>query len=270
MARKRKKRRQSAASKARRKKKREEHAAFLQEHNITHFARTHQDCDHTGATKCNDYGSKLGTPPASMGLDGEAAVHHILPVSAVVGFMKEYATDEQKKNRVAAAYANMNWCINKDTNLVWLPYFPAYRRHIAANTVASAPDKEAAHNFDHPAYTKNVYNLLKPHWESIANQSQAKAKECKKHEEMVKTLDDEIPLRRSKLIDRTPKDVLTKASDLKAKKAPKADIEKELAGWWKTFSMRPAGAAPRPTELLFPRPLTKKMEAAIKRLHGSP
>ena len=264
MAVKKKKRQQSEASKARRKAKREAHAAFLQTQNITHFARSHSDCHHAGKRLCNNYPDKAGKQQ-SMGLEGEAAVHHVLPVSAVVGFMKKYKDDKIKLNRVASVYAQMDWCINLDENLLWLPYFPAYRRHLAAQAVSQAPDKEAAHNYDHAQYTADVVSNLEDSWESIAGMSKDKAKECKKHEEMVTTLTGKIGSFKPNLINRTPHPILQKAVDLKKAAAPKAKRDQELANWWLTFSMFPGGANPRDVNLLFPRVLTQKMKAAITR-----
>lgn len=258
------------------KERREKHTKFLTDNQILHFARSHQSqrpkpCAAEG--KCNDYAANTegGTPPATMNQSYEAAAHHILPVSAVAGFVKYIKDDDGRKN-VASVYAKMEWCINKKANLMWLPYFPAYQRHLSAGNPGGAPSGLAAHNFDHnPHYNNLVTDILQPHWDGMA--AKQPAPDCKKHEEMVQTLESLISQRKPKLQGRSTQAILDKVQSLRQEgKSPK-DIQRLVEGaksgdvlsqWWKAFSMAPGSAQKRPAAMLTSRPPPRKVRQAIK------
>ena len=136
-----------------------EHTKFLAANDMLHFARTHDACGRTGASQCHQYNKKLGLPPETMNLPYEAAVHHILPVSAVIAFKKLYQDQDPGLQNIASVYAEMEWCINTKDNLMWLPYFPVYQRHLAAGKPASAPSSFAAHNFDHNPHYNDIVSI---------------------------------------------------------------------------------------------------------------
>lgn len=262
MKRKKPKKQTSAAAAARAKRKKKKHVKFLRDHCMLHFARYHPDCGNAEASQCNDYNHKLGTAPGAMGGPGEAAVHHLLPVSAVVRFMKLYKGDPLEN--IASVYGAMDWCINKKSNLVWLPYFPAYQRHLAQAQPGGAPQGLAAHNFDHnPHYNDLVVARLKPLWEDIA--AQKPTDDCQKAQEIVKTLDEQIDDFRKKVTARKTQGVLDKANELNAAGKRVTDLQREpaLSSWWKVFSMNPGKAKQRPHALLRFKPPRPKLAAAL-------
>jgi len=276
-----KRKKPTAAQKRKRNKKakerREKHTKFLTENQILHFARSHQSqrpkpCAAEG--KCNDYAAntETGKPPAEMNQSSEAAAHHILPVSAVAGFVRAYKTDEEAKKNIASVYAKMEWCINKKANLMWLPYFPAYQRHVSAGKPEGAPKGLAAHNFEHnPHYNNLVVNVLKPKWDGMAGKKSSP--DCKKHEEMVETLEGLINDMKHDLTGRDTEEILKKVQTLKQEGKSTRDVDRLVSAskkgdtlfqWWKAFSMAPGSAKKRPTALLLSKPPTRKVRRAIK------
>ncbi len=257
----------SKAAAKRAKERKEKHTKLLTKHCMLHFARTHDDCDRTGGgDQCNAYNRKLKAAPAAMNQPFEAAVHHILPVSAVVAFMKVYKDKDAELDNIASVYAQMEWCINTTDNLMWLPYFPAYQRHLNDGKPSSAPSSMAAHNFDHnPHYNDLVIDKLKPFWREIA--AQKPTDDCEKAKEIVKTLNAEIPIRKTNLSTRPTQPILDRAHALKVEGKRVSDMEKDTAlrDWWLTFSMAPESAKERSHKLLRSKPPKRNVMAAIKR-----
>ena len=242
-----------------RQEKRKTHVAFLTKHDMLSYARSHPS-DTCGKGKCSSYND--GPAPATMSGQGEAAVHHVLPVSAVVTFMKKYQGDELE--HIASVYGQLKWCINLNDNLIHLPYFPAYQRFI--NRGGAVPVGLAAHNFDHPTYTQAVVDLLKPSWDSMKGKNPAKP--CKKAEELSATLTKLIGEFKPDLNGRGMQSILEKARQIKAngKQKSKSDIDGLVSSsWWKEFSMYPSKAKERSISLLLAGRLSPAVRAAITR-----
>jgi len=255
----RKKSKSEARKKRERQEKRKKHVAFLTEHNMLSYARSHP-ADTCGKGKCSSYND--GTAPPAMSGQGEAAVHHVLPVSAVVKFMKLYKATELEN--IACVYGQIKWCINLNDNLVHLPYFPAYQRFI--NWGGAAPDGLAAHNFDHPAYTQAVVDLLTPSWDDM--KAQKPAEPCEKAKEFAETLTRLIGNRRPKLEGRGTQSILDKARQIKAngRQKSKSEVDKLVSSsWWKEFSMHKSKAKERSISLLLAGRLSPAVRAAITR-----